>query len=144
MVAHSSDMQDPSLHAIPRHLQHTESSLSPRQYSPSPQCFTPDSSLSHSRNADGLVTAYMHHVTSTSSIPLHITLDSTLSRPLDAEGLVTTYMHHHHDTETAPSQCWALEHDTDPLSLILGHQPPRFGYIGRLLYLQSSTVMTLI
>jgi hypothetical protein len=45
----------------------------------------------------------------------------------------------HRNTGTTPSQHHNLEHDTNPLSPIPGHQRPQFGYIGRLLYLHSST-----
>jgi hypothetical protein len=48
-------------------------------------------------------------------------------------------MHSYHDTRPPPSQHHALGHDTDPLPLLPGYRPPRFGYISTLLYLHSST-----
>jgi hypothetical protein len=104
MVAHSLDMQAPSPHMIPRPLQHTGLPLSPCHCTYILQGTTPDSSLSHHSNTDGLI---------------------------------TTYRHHYCETGTAPSRCQALGHNTDPLSLIPGYQPPRFGYIGKLLYLHG-------
>jgi len=78
-----------------------------------------------------------HHY---SSIPRLTMPDSSLSSLINANSLIITYIHHLCDTGTAPSQRQALEHDTDPLSLIHRHRLPCFGYIGRLLYLHSSTL----
>jgi hypothetical protein len=66
-----------------------------------------------------------------------ITPDLPLSHHSNAEGLVTTYRHHYCNTRTAPPRRQALEHNTNPLSLIPRHRLPCFGYIGRLLYLHS-------
>jgi hypothetical protein len=49
------------------------------------------------------------------------TPDSSLSHHSNTDRLVTAYRHHYWDTGTAPSQQQALEHDTNPLSLIPGH-----------------------
>jgi hypothetical protein len=68
------------------------------------------------------------------------TRDSSLSHHSNTDGLITTYRHHYCDTGTAPSQCQATEHNTNPLSLIPRHRPPRFGYIGTLLYLHGSAL----
>jgi hypothetical protein len=65
MVAHSLDMQDPSPHMIPRHLQDTALPLSPCHCSYILRSTTPDSSLSHHINTDGLITItpYQHRRT---------------------------------------------------------------------------------
>jgi hypothetical protein len=54
-------MQDLSQHMIPRHLWDTALPLPPHTYSSIAQSITPESSLSRLINADGLLTAYMHH-----------------------------------------------------------------------------------
>jgi hypothetical protein len=53
-------------------------------------------------------------------------------------------MHSYRDTGPAPSQCHALGHDTDPLSLLPGYQLPHFGYIGGLPYLHCSTLASTV
>jgi hypothetical protein len=58
---------------------------------------------------------------------------------INTNGLVTTYMHSYHNTGPTPSQRQALGHDTNPLSLLPRYRLPHFSYIGRLLYLHSST-----
>jgi hypothetical protein len=58
---------------------------------------------------------------------------------INTNGVVTAYMHSYNDTGPAPSQCHALGHDTNPLSLLPRYRPPHFGYMGRLLYLHSLT-----
>jgi hypothetical protein len=60
MVAHSSDMQNLSQHTIPRHLQDTALQLPLCHYSSIPRSIRPESSTCLI-NADGLITAYMHH-----------------------------------------------------------------------------------
>jgi hypothetical protein len=52
MVAHSSDMQDPSPHTILRPLQDTALPLPPCHYSYILRCTTPDSSLPHHINTN--------------------------------------------------------------------------------------------
>jgi hypothetical protein len=58
---------------------------------------------------------------------------------INTDGLVTAYMCQYCDTGPAPSQCQALGHDSDPLSLLPGYRLPHFSYIDRLFYLHSST-----
>jgi hypothetical protein len=61
MVGHSLDIQDPSLHTIPRHLQDTALPVSLCHYSSISQCITPESSVSCLINANGPPTVHMHH-----------------------------------------------------------------------------------
>jgi hypothetical protein len=68
MVPHSSDMQDPSQHMIPRHLQDTTFPLHHHHYSSIPLGTTSDSSSSFLKDAEGLITTYMHLPSITSSI----------------------------------------------------------------------------
>jgi hypothetical protein len=75
-----------------------------------------------------------------SYIGWHTTPESSLSSLVNTDRLITIYMHHYCDTRTTPSQHHTLEHNTNTLSAISGHQRPHFSYISGLLYLHSSTL----
>jgi hypothetical protein len=69
MVAHRLDMQDQLPHTIPRPLQDTALPVSPCHYSYILRRTTPDSSLSHRSNTDGLITTYRHRNCNTGTAP---------------------------------------------------------------------------
>jgi hypothetical protein len=137
MVAHSSDMQDPSWHMILRHLQtaHHHHLLT---NTPLFLDALHQTHYHHIHNADGLVTAYMHLPGITSSIHCNA-LPQT--QHYHALRMPTHSLLQRRD---CCLMMLASKSHINPCSLIIGHQSPRFGYIGRLLYLQSSTPTTLI
>jgi hypothetical protein len=123
MVAHSSDMHDPSWSMIPRHLQNTALPLHPRHYSSIPPGITPDFSLSCLMDINRLVThssdmqdlswcTILRHLQDT-ALPLSpchysyilccTTPDSSLLCHINTNGLVTAFRHHYCNIGTAPS-----------------------------------------
>jgi hypothetical protein len=112
MDAHSLDRQDPSLHTIPRHLQDTALPLPLRHYSSIPRSITQESSLACLINADGLLTAYMHHYRCMVSHSLDMQAPSphTIPRPLQHTAL-----------PLSPCNCTYIVRGTTPDSSLSHH-----------------------
>jgi hypothetical protein len=124
MVTHSSDMQDLSQHTIPRHLQDTALPVSPCHYSSIPQCITPESSVSCPINADGLLTAYMHHYCcmAAHSLDMQDPLPHTITRPLQDTALPLSPYHHSYILRgTTPDSSLSHHSNTDGLVTAYRH-----------------------
>jgi hypothetical protein len=108
MVAHSSDMRDPSLHAIPRHLwtayHHYLLTNTP--------LFLAALHWTHHYHAHEIPTdSFAHTSTSSALLPPFTTMHYSGSSIIPPYGCRQT---HYQDTETTPLQRQALERHTNP------------------------------
>jgi hypothetical protein len=124
MVAHSLDMQDPSLHMILRHLQDTALPVSPCHYSSIPRRITPESSVSCPINADGLLTVYMHQYRCmvAHSLDMQDPLPHTILRPLQDTALPVSPCHCSYILQcTTPDSSLSHHSNTDGLVTAYRH-----------------------
>jgi hypothetical protein len=94
MVAHSSNMQDPSQNMLLRHLQDTTFPFHHHHYSSIPPGITPDSSSSCFKDVKGLIPTYMHLPGITSSIHCDALL---WTQHYHALGMPTHWLPQHRD-----------------------------------------------
>jgi hypothetical protein len=143
MVAHCSDMQDLSRHTIPRHLQDTEVPLYPRHYSYSSNYYTGliiPTLYQYRRYQCRIYPSLSRHAIprwlQDTALLLHLAIT-----PLSLDSSRRTHQYQYR----WPRYCIYApipQHQTRSLTMPgprTRYRLPRYGYIGTLLYLHSST-----